>query len=408
MPVRVQIAFDQSVTQPVNFFTLDDPVRGVLDNTAYALGGDVLVDVTSDVMGVQIRRGRSRQLERFTAGNANVTLRNFGPSVRKYDPLNTAGPYYGSLVPRKQVVIDVDGTPLFTGSVADWGLQYDVSGQSLATPSCTDAFAIVANQTVSPGTQVAELTGTRVGKVLTDIGWPSTSRTISAGQATLDADVIPADTNALTYLSKVADVSEPGALFIGKAGDFVFKSRDQLQAFSSNVTFGTAGIPFTQIDVVYGIEELYNAVSVTYTSGAVVAGTAVASDSTSIAAYGAFDKTYDTLLGSNLQAQNLADWQAATYSQPKYRVNTLTVAYTALSTVQQSQVIGLELGDAVLVDWTPNEVGSPISQYGTIDQIEHVIEPDFHTVTFTLSETVASFTLDSATLGVLDISILGF
>jgi len=409
MATRVQIAFDLSLTQPINFFTLDDSTRGVLDNLTYVLGGDTLVDVTDDVMEVQIRRGRSRQLERFTAGNANVTLRNFGPSVRKYDPLNTAGPYYGSLVPRKQVVIDVDGTPLFTGSVADWGLQYDVSGQSLATPSCTDAFAIVANQTVTPGTQVAELTGTRVGKVLTDIGWPSTSRTIAAGQATLDADVIPDDTNALTYLSKVADVSEPGALFIGKAGDFVFKSRDQLQGFvSPGVTFGTAGVPFTGIDVVYGTEELYNSVSVTYTAGTVVAGTAVASDTSSITAYGQFDKTYDTLLGSSTQAQQLADWQAATYSQPKYRINALTVALTGLSSAQITQVIGLELGDVVAVGWTPNNTGSTISQYVTIDQIEHAIQPDFHTVTFTLSETTAAFILDDALFGVLDSNNLGF
>ena len=41
MATRVQIAFDLSATAGVNFFTLDDTDKGVLDNTAYLLGGDV-------------------------------------------------------------------------------------------------------------------------------------------------------------------------------------------------------------------------------------------------------------------------------------------------------------------------------------------------------------------------------
>lgn len=408
MATRVQIAFDQTLTTPVNFFTLDDNVRGVLDNLTYVLGGDVLVDVSSDVMSVQIRRGRSRQLERFTAGNANVTLRNFGSSARKYDPLNTASPYYGQLVPRKQVVIDVDGTPIFTGSVADWNFSYNVDGQSLATPSCTDALAIVANQTVSAGTQTSELSGTRVGKVLTDIGWPASSRSIAAGQATLDADYIPPDTNALNYLSKVADVSEPGAVFVGKGGDFVFKSRDQLQSFSSGVTFGTAGVPFTEMEVVYGIEELYNSVNVTYTAGTVVGGTVTVTNTASETAYGTFSKTYDTLLSTSTQALDLANWQANTSSTPAYRINSLTVALTSLSAVQVSSVIGLELGDGVLVSWTPNGVGASINQYSNVEAIEHAITQDFHTVKFTLSQTSVGFTLDSSTFGVLDSNQLGF
>lgn len=410
MPTRVQIAFDQTLTQPVNYFTLDDSTRGVLDNTTYVLGGDILVDVTSDVMAVQIRRGRSRQLERFTAGNANVTLRNFGPSVRKYDPLNTAGPYYGQLVPRKQIVIDVDGAPLFTGTVADWDLSYDVSGESLAIPSSVDALSLVSQATVTPGTQTSQLTGARVDAVLTDIGWPLTGRTIAAGQATLDADVVDAGTNALTYLSQVADVSEPGALFVGKGGDFVFKSRDQLQAFTSNVTFGTSGtaIPFTGLEAVYGIEELYNSVSVTWTAGASTAGTAVASSASSITSYGEVVKAFDTLLADGTQAQNLADWQVGTHAEPTYRINGLTVALTALSSAQQASVLGLELGDVVLVSWTPNDTGPTLSQYSTVEGIEHDIVPDFHTVRFVLAQTIAGFTLDSATFGVLDSNNLGF
>lgn len=408
MATTVKIAFDLSITTPVNFFTLDDATRGVLDNTTYVLGGDTLQDVTSDVQSVQIRRGRSRQLERFTAGNANVVLRNFGPSARKYDPLNTASPYYGQIVPRKQVVIDVDGTPIFTGSVADWNFTYGVSGESYAEPSCTDSLAIVANQTLQGGTATSQLTGARVDAILTEIGWPSTQRTIATGQATLDADYVRPDTNALTYLSTVADVSEPGAFFVGKAGDFVFKSRDQLQTFSSGLTLGSGGIPFTEMEVVYGIEELYNSVSVTYTAGTVTAGTVTVENLSSQASYGTFSQTYNTVLSDITQATALANWQSNIYSTPKYRVNSLTIALSALTSAQRLQVVGLELGDGVLVAWTPNGVGSPINQYSNIEGIEHSVSPEFHTVRFTLSPTSVGFTLDSSSFGVLDQNVLGF
>lgn len=405
MATRVQIAFDLTATTPVNFFVLDDSVRGVLDNTQYMLGGDTLVDVTTDVRSIQIRRGRSRQLERFTSGNANLVLDN---RTRKYDPLNASSPYYGSIVPRKQITIDIDGTPLYTGSVEDWNFGYTLEGDSTAEPSCTDALSIVAQRTLAGGTAIAQKTGARVSALLDEIGWPSSTRTISTGEATLDANIIEPGANALQVMSQVADVSEPGALFIGKAGDFVFKSRADLQAFTSGATFGTGGIPFTGMEVVYGAEELFNSVAVTYTAGSVVAGTATSENIESQTAYGVFDKVYDTYLGSSADAQALADWQATSYSQPRYRVDALTVSVTSLSSTQRATLLALDLGSVVLVKWTPNDTGTEISQYVLIDGIEHTLNPAYHEVTFTLGETTASFILDDLTFGVLDSNILGF
>lgn len=407
--MRVQVGFDLSLTAPVNFFTLDDPVRGVLDNTTYVLGGVTLVDVTSDVRSVSTRRGRSRQLERFTAGNATVSLNNFGASARKYDPTNTAGPYYGSILPRTPIVVDVDGEPLFTGVVADWDFAYDVSGQSLAEPSCIDALGVIAARTLTGGTATAQLTGARVGEILDQAGWPATSRTIAAGAAMLDADYIEPGTNALAYLSQVADVSEPGALFVGRAGDITFRSRTQMQAFdSSGPTFGPGGIDFIGVSVVYGTDEMANDISVTYSAGTVTGGTATATNAASVAAYGTLDKSLPTLLASAEDAQDLADWIAGSSSQPRYRFETLTVAVTALSAAERATVLALDLGDTVRVVWTPNGSGDAISRYANVDGIEHMAVPGWHEVTFTLSETIAGFILDDSTFGVLDTSLLGF
>jgi len=404
MPTRVQIAFDLSATAGVNFFTLDDTDKGVLDNTAYLLGGDVLIDVTSYVRDFTVNRGRSTTLQKFTAGQANVTLDN---RTRIFDPTYAAGTYYGQILPRKQIVIDRDSEVIYTGLVEDWNFNYDVSGQSLAEVSASDGFTLVANQTRTAGTATSQLTGARVAAVLTEIGWPLTRRSISTGQATLDADVVAADENALNYLQKV-ETSEPGALFIGKAGDFTFRDRADLQTYTSGLTFGGTGIPFTGMGVVFGVEELLNVSSVTFTAAGVIAGTAIATDAASQTAYGTIDETIDTLLASSADATALANWRVGTLSQPKYRIDAVTISLDGCTPAQALQVLDVELGDVATVTWTPNSIGSAISQIVTVDQIAHDAAPDRHDVTFTMSETIAAFILDDNIYGVLDDDILGF
>ena len=404
MATRVQIAFDLSATAGVNFFTLDDTDKGVLDNTAYLLGGDVLIDVTQYVRDFTVNRGRSTTLQKFTAGQANVTLDN---RTRIFDPTYAAGTYYGQILPRKQIVIDRDSEVIYTGLVEDWNFNYDVSGQSLAEVSASDGFTLVANQTRTAGTATSQLTGARVAAVLTEIGWPLTQRNISVGQATLDADVVAADDNALNYLQKV-ETSEPGALFIGKAGDFTFRDRADLQTYTSGLTFGGTGIPFTGMGVVFGVEELLNVSSVTFTAAGVIAGTAIATDAASQTAYGTIDETIDTLLASSADATALANWRVGTLSQPRYRIDAITISLEGCTPAQALQVLDVELGDVATVTWTPNSIGSAISQIVTVDQIAHDATPDRHDVTFTMSETIAAFILDDAIYGVLDDDILGF
>ena len=304
-------------------------------------------------------------------------------------------------------MIDRDSEVIYTGLIEDWNFNYDVSGQSLAEVSASDGFTLVANQTRTAGTATAQATGARVAAVLTEIGWPLTQRNISVGQATLDADVVAADENALNYLQKV-ETSEPGALFIGKAGDFTFRDRADLQTYTSGLTFGGTGIPFTGMGVVFGVEELLNVSSVTFTAAGVIAGTAIATDAASQTAYGTIDETIDTLLASSADAGGLAAYRVGTLSQPKYRIDAITISLEGCTPAQALQVLDVELGDVATVTWTPNSIGSAISQIVTVDQIAHDAAPDRHDVTFTMSETIAAFILDDAIYGVLDDDILGF
>lgn len=407
----VKIAFDLSAAGRGDFFTLDDPTKGALDNSSFKLAGDVLTDVSDDLREVRVRRGRSTILDKFEAGYAQATLDN---RLRYYDP--TAGtavsPYAPSIKPRKQFLVEMNGQAVFNGQVEDWDLSYDITGDSVAFAKASDGFSLLAQQAITPHTATAQATGARVSAILdrTEIAWPAGRRNIDAGQATLMADAIggtsdPTPVNALAYLQQV-EQAEPGALFIAKNGSLTFRQRTDLQQVT-DVEFSDdgTGIPFTNIAVEFGTEQLRNSVSVARLN----AGTATADDLTSQAAYGITAyRISDSLLSTDAQAQDLADWLVNLYGEPQLRIQSVSLVMQGLTVQQQNDVLGLELGDVVRVVFTPNGIGDAIDRFVAIDAIEHVVTPNVHTVQLDLSQTIGAFILDSATFGVLDSNVLGF
>lgn len=408
----VRIAFDLSAGGAGNFFTLDDPTKGLLNGTAYKLAGDILEDVTADVRSVSIRRGRSRELERYQAAAASVDLDNSG---RKYDPAagTAITPYGASMRPRKAVSITTAGVPVFNGVVDDWDLDYRLNGGHIASVQLTDGFVFLANQEIQPFTTTAQATGARISAILdlAEIAWPDGKRDIDAGVATLQADSIggtadPKAVNALQYLQKV-DEAEQGALFIGSDGVLTFRDRSSLQVLT-DVLFSDdgTGIPFSAIDASYGSEELRNRISVARLNG----GTATAEDAASILAYGAIDYDIrDSLLADDAQAQALADSILARYSEPLLRIDGIEVVLNGLTTQQIAQVLSLDLGALVRVLYTPSGIGDPIDQFVLLDAIEHAIDPGVHRVRFSFSQgEPPALVLNSASFGLLDVNTLGY
>jgi hypothetical protein len=79
-----------------NFFVLDDIDAGVLDNTQFVLDGNLEgVDITEYCQEVSITRGRQDQFAQFNAGQCSLNLLN---NDRRFDPINTASPYYDATV----------------------------------------------------------------------------------------------------------------------------------------------------------------------------------------------------------------------------------------------------------------------------------------------------------------------
>ena len=408
----VRIAFDLAAGGAGDFFTLDDPVQGLLNGTAFKLAGDILEDVTEDVRSVTVRRGRSRELERYQAGAATVNLDNQG---RKYDPAagTAITPYGASMRPRKAVQITTAGVAVFNGVVDDWDLDYSLQGDHVASVKVTDGFVFLAGQEIEPHTTTAQTTGERVTAILdrAEIDWPAGKRAIDTGSATLQADAIggtadPKPVGALAYLQKV-DEAEQGALFIGSDGSLTFRGRSSLQVLT-DVVFADdgTGIPFTNINAAYGAEELRNRITVTRLNG----GTAVAQDATSITEYGAIDyEIRDSLLADDTQAQSLADAILARYKEPLLRIDDIEVALAAIPADQVADVLGLELGALVRVLYTPSGIGDPIDQFVRLDAVEHTITAADHRVRLSFSQgEPPALVLDSLLFGLLDINTLGF
>jgi hypothetical protein len=216
---KVEVAFELTVGD-TPYFRLNDPVKGKLNNTNFRLGGPIWIDITDKVASVNVKRGKNRELERYNAGSAGVTLHN---EDRTFDPLNESSPYVGNIIPRRGIRVTTASYPRFTGVIEDWNLDYDVSGKSDATIVAADAFTLLAQQSLTAGTATPQTTGERVEAVLSmpTVAWPLTQRNIDTGSAQVGNDVFNTSDSALSYLQKV-EASEQGQLFIDRQGNVRF------------------------------------------------------------------------------------------------------------------------------------------------------------------------------------------
>lgn len=392
-------------TADAPYFRIGDPIKGKLNNPDYRLAGPIFYNITDKVTSVNVKRGKNRQLERYNAGNATVTLNN---EDRIFDPLNVDSIFYGNIIPRRQIRIRSGGYDQFVGLIEDWNFDYDVSGKSTAEIVSADGFSLLAQQVLTPGTAIAQTTGERIEAILSQpsIAWPLNARDIDTGTNSLGSDIWTADDNALTYLQKV-ESSEQGQFFINRSGNVRFVNGAVTPTSSvSTPLFSDAGdgIPYTGAQVSYGTELLFNTVSVTYTSG-----TAVAANVASQELYGTTATDVDTLLPSSSTASNLAEYWVAKYGDPEYRFDALTVSLDGLSGSQKNQVLQFEMGDIVQIKFTPNGLGDSIQRYGQIIGITHNVGVDRHTITYSLGSLQFAFlVLDDTGFGILDENALAF
>jgi hypothetical protein len=386
-------------------FQLDDAVFGLL-NTG-TLGGLAYADLTSLVLSVNIKRGRNRQLDQFNAGTAQVVFNN---NSRILDPLNTASIYYPFVLPRSPIIIYANGTPIYTGYVEDWNLDYQNANQGRMFARCVDAFGTLANQQLNAFTPSAETSGVRVSTVLDrpEINYQGT-RSIGTGTSTLGAYAVTQDTNVLNYLQQV-NTSEQGYLFTAADGSLTFKGRSSVLNPISGASFTTdgTGIPYMSLVNQYGSELLYNYIVTQSPAGAAQTN----SDSTSIALYQSQNYNLLQLLNSTTTEVNgLGAYLLGKYRNPVVRFTGISCELAALTSAQWLIIFAIDLTSIISVQ-KDFSTGSPASESQTLitSGIEHRIVPGSHIVSFTMESTDQNqyMTLNDSVFGILDTGLLSF
>lgn len=394
----VLVYFGEDATG-AGIFQLD---HSLLDGSD-VLGGDTGTEVNDTCDAISIRRGRPSQLfEVIDPATGELRLNN---ETRVYDPLYTAGPYYGMFKPGKRASIRAGGITIFDAKVADWNLDYDVSGESTATLLLEDALAVLGRQEFDEWTTTASQTaGDRYTDILnrSEVSWAGGARDLDTGVSVLQADLVTWGSNVLNYCQLVQQ-SDLGLFFASRDGLLTFRDRHSNIGGTPAVAFtddGT-GVLFGSVQTSVGAEVYYTRVIIDREGGIAQSYTTAAA-----ASDGVRSLTITGLLqDSDPQALDMATFLANAYASGDTRISMLRVPLDdeLMSTDDISSVLRLDLGSLVSVTFTPNGIGDPIEQWCTVQGIDHDIDAVQHWVTLWLTrfDQTTPFILDDATYGVL-------
>lgn len=397
-------AYFDLTAQGGDFFTLDDPVKGVLDNVTYTLAGDVATDISNHIRSVQIGRGRSNALEEFNVGVAQCVANNHD---RTFDPEYAAGPYFGNIRPGKRVTFATNGITTFDGLIDDWDYDYPISTDSTATFDVADVLASLGSKQFdewisTPGQTV----GARLHSILdrTEVQFAG-GRDFDVGTSTLQDDLITWGSNVLNY-AQLCVKADLGRLFASRDGVLTFQGRDGPVTGVGGPVFRDdgSGIQYSAISVDFGTELLFNRVSVDATGF----DKQTVVNQTSIDLYGVRSLSISQLpLETVGQASTLANILLNQYSMPVSRIASITVNLHGLESADQGAVLSMDLGSVVRVVYSPNSISPALDQFCMVEGISHLIGNKFHQVSLNLTRLATGFdgvlfTLDDATLGKLD------
>jgi hypothetical protein len=342
-------------------------------------------DLEAYVLSVDIRRGRMRELEEFSAGTAVVVLDN---SDGRFDPNNTSSPYNPNVKPGKLLRIKItDPTTstnhyVFEGNISQWDVTYSWPNFSRCTIRAYDALKPLGQNTVSLTTSAAA-TGTVIREILQDADW--TDYDLDTGDSTLAARTFT-NTNALSALQLAANSEGITAkVYANKSNALTFKSRQAIyndsNSNTSQATFGTGNLSFEQIDIDYDDELVRNKISVNRTGGTAQTAT----DSDSILNYN--EKSYvrsDLMITSNAESLNYAQSVLSEFKDPAVRCKSMTFS-PLKHTDMITQSLARDITDRITVEFDPPGSGTTFSKQLIIGGIQHSIRPESWKTTFQFS-----------------------
>jgi hypothetical protein len=407
----------------IDGFTLDDPVKGVLNSSSYVLDGSTsFASVAEGTLNVSVKRGRQDEDDSFNNGTMIFTLNDtladgvFNPFDD--DPNN---PYYDQalgvpgLAPGRAVKLiryDNTDTPelLFSGFIVNYDYQFLLGGLDTVTVFCVDNMYRLAQTFITQHNPSKEFTGARINAILdrTGVNYPSgAARNIDAGTVELGGGSqyqIAEGTNVKAYFDNITYSAERGRIFVDREGVLVSQDRIGLVFGPPAADFrddGT-GIKYRDLDISFQAEDIVNRVAITPLGGTqqLVNDTASQTEFFIKSLYIA-----ESLLHDNTAALDLANYLLQGEAAPKFQ--SIGTWFGSLTTSQRDTVAILDIGSYISVekDILIGGIPTPLNQDLTIEGIEHRI--DFaagHSVrAYTANATVVyDLLLDDPIYGTLD------
>lgn len=400
-------------------FTLDDPLKGILDNTTYVLGPtQTFADVTTFVKRIDYRRGRHRPTDQFSAGTMTVVLDDelAGGALSPYD---VGSPYYDpannqpGIAPMRAIRLKRDSTYIFTGIINNFDYQFEMSGDNTVVLQCVDGFYQLSQAVLDQWNVDPETSGERLESLLdlpeVDL-FPGALRDIDPGTVNLGHDsayTVPAGTNALSYAQQINGTAEFGRLFMAADGVFTFQPRTGATLSGPVIEFSDTNplqAKYNDVQIEFDASNVVNRAVVTGLDGDI----GLAEDLASQAAY--FIQTQN-IGNSLLHDQNELD-DAATYllqGTPEPRYTSVQTEFLMLTNTQKTAAASVDIGDTIYVSKQVTGVGS-IAEELSVEGIDGSIQFDRgHIIRYWTAPTTVVYilTLDDPNYGILDQNVLG-
>jgi hypothetical protein len=402
-----------------NAFTLDDDLKGELNNTEYVLDGtSQFASVLDGAISLTAKRGRANTGDQFAYGTMNFTLNDtYADGV--FNPFDTTSPYYDpnnnqpGLAPLREVRFSRYSSTnvkelLWVGYIVNYDYTFTLGGLDTVTVNCAD-FSYQLGQTFLAEWNVTEqLSSARFDDLLDlpEVAYTGT-RSIETGVATLGgaaAYTVANGTSVAAYANKINE-AEQGRIFVNREGTMVFQSRIGQTLGVPVADFHDDGtqIGYSAIDISFQADTVVNRASVEHAGAA---SPEVAEDLASQALYLIQTKSItDSLLHNDAAALTLAQYLIS--PDPEARFNFLGTEFPGTPALDQDTLALLDVGDLIAIQKSITTSAGPtqFAQNLTIEGLEHRLTLSAgHAVTYFTSPTtiVYELILDDLVYGTLD------
>ena len=413
LPATISVSFDFSSGATFGYpFTIGDAKNGILGTSTLA-GSTVplpIIDLTPNVRNITIDNGRNIQSDTYQAGTA--VIRVLDPTSQ-WNPQNTSSEFYPYLVPLRKIRVSATTSTaqefLFSGYTTEYRYYYDQAEQmGYVDIYAADAFRLLnlAQVTTVADSGAGQATGTRIGKILDEVDFPSSMRTISTGNSLCQAD--PGTLRTSLDAIKNVELSEGiGAFYFDGAGTAIFKSRNQVASSISGtpIEFNqTTGIPYRSLIFSFDDKLIINTASMQR-----IGGTAqVYQNAASVAKY--FPHQYsaqDLVIDTDANALNIAATYVATRAETVIRIDAMTVDLLDTA-VPTDTMIGLDYFTNVRISNIQPD-GSTIVKTLQVQGLKWEISPNAMQVTVTTLEPIVDgFIIGSAERGIIGVSAMTY